>query len=102
MVNTLNGTGYYSSTTFSITIVIGPFFLSQFIKLLSLCPSDHNPYLPPVCGLMFQTLRAMPVVNLETPTLCLVGAPNVGKSSLVHVLSTGKLEFMVLKSFSLN
>ncbi|KAB1225036.1 hypothetical protein CJ030_MR1G027558, partial [Morella rubra] len=26
-----------------------------------------------------QTLRAMPVVDLETPTLCLVGAPNVGK-----------------------
>ncbi|BAT93402.1 hypothetical protein LR48_Vigan05g001000 [Vigna angularis] len=39
-----------------------------------------------------KTLRAMPVINLEMPTLCLVGAPNVGKSSLVHVLSTGKPE----------
>ncbi|WVZ01436.1 hypothetical protein V8G54_027505 [Vigna mungo] len=39
-----------------------------------------------------ETLRAMPVINLEMPTLCLVGAPNVGKSSLVHVLSTGKPE----------
>ncbi|XP_061355765.1 uncharacterized protein LOC133300266 isoform X2 [Gastrolobium bilobum] len=39
-----------------------------------------------------KTLRAMPVINLETPTLCLVGAPNVGKSSLVHILSTGKPE----------
>lgn len=39
-----------------------------------------------------KTLRAMPVVNLKMPTLCLVGAPNVGKSSLVRVLSTGKPE----------
>ncbi|XP_010527085.1 PREDICTED: nucleolar GTP-binding protein 1 [Tarenaya hassleriana] len=39
-----------------------------------------------------KTLRAMPVVDLEMPTLCLVGAPNVGKSSLVRILSTGKPE----------
>ncbi|KAH9619033.1 hypothetical protein KSS87_014648, partial [Heliosperma pusillum] len=39
-----------------------------------------------------KALRAMPVVDLETPTLCLVGAPNVGKSSLVRVLSTGRPE----------
>lgn len=37
----------------------------------------------------------MPVVDLETPTLCLVGAPNVGKSSLVRVLSTGKPEVCI-------
>lgn len=39
-----------------------------------------------------KTLRAMPVVDLESPTLCLVGAPNVGKSSLVRILSTGRPE----------
>ncbi|KAF2592897.1 hypothetical protein F2Q70_00044354 [Brassica cretica] len=39
-----------------------------------------------------KVLRAMPVIDLEMPTLCLVGAPNVGKSSLVRILSTGKPE----------
>ncbi|AAF14665.1 EST gb/AI997445 comes from this gene [Arabidopsis thaliana] len=41
-----------------------------------------------------KVLRAMPVVDLEMPTLCLVGAPNVGKSSLVRILSTGKPEII--------
>eukprot|EP00798_Chlamydomonas_sp_ICE-L_P021029 gene21029-27898_t len=37
-------------------------------------------------------LRALPSVELRDPTLALVGAPNVGKSSLVQVLSSGTPE----------
>ncbi|KAJ3697928.1 hypothetical protein LUZ61_001633 [Rhynchospora tenuis] len=39
-----------------------------------------------------KSLRAMPVIDPHLPTLCLVGAPNVGKSSLVRILSSGKPE----------
>lgn len=34
-------------------------------------------------------LRRLPVVHLHLPTVALVGAPNVGKSSLVQLLSSG-------------
>lgn len=34
-------------------------------------------------------LRALPVAELTSPTAALVGAPNVGKSSLVRLLSSG-------------
>lgn len=37
-------------------------------------------------------LRRLPVVETETPTIALVGAPNVGKSSLVQTLSSGQPE----------
>lgn len=37
-------------------------------------------------------LRILPFVEPDLPTLCLVGAPNVGKSSLVNLLSTGTPE----------
>jgi len=37
-------------------------------------------------------LRKLPVAELHTPMVALVGAPNVGKSSLVNLLSSGKPE----------
>ena len=36
-----------------------------------------------------KALRSLPVAELRSPTLALVGAPNVGKSSLVRLLSSG-------------
>lgn len=37
-------------------------------------------------------LRTAPAINLQTPACVLVGAPNVGKSSIVHVISTATPE----------
>jgi nucleolar GTP-binding protein len=37
-------------------------------------------------------LRKIPVIELNTPTVVLVGAPNVGKSSIVRSISTGTPE----------
>lgn len=39
-----------------------------------------------------KNLRTLPYVDTRVPTLCLVGAPNVGKSSLVQALSSGRPE----------
>lgn len=37
-------------------------------------------------------LRKIPVIELETPTVVLVGSPNVGKSSIVRAVSSGTPE----------
>jgi nucleolar GTP-binding protein len=37
-------------------------------------------------------LRRIPVIDLDLPTVVLVGAPNVGKSSIVRAVSTGTPE----------
>jgi nucleolar GTP-binding protein len=39
-----------------------------------------------------RALRTLPYVQPSLPTLALVGAPNVGKSSLVNILSSGEPE----------
>lgn len=39
-----------------------------------------------------KSLRSLPSLDTSLPTLALVGAPNVGKSSLVNVLSSGTPE----------
>eukprot|EP00884_Botryococcus_braunii_P021816 jgi/Botrbrau1/8318/Bobra.0081s0007.1 len=41
---------------------------------------------------MVKAVRRLPVVDPSLPTLALVGAPNVGKSSLVQILSSGTPE----------
>lgn len=44
---------------------------------------------PPLGFQVSRSLRSLPYVDPSLPTLALVGAPNVGKSSLVRVLSSG-------------
>lgn len=39
-----------------------------------------------------KALRKLPIVSLSTPTVVLVGAPNVGKSSIVRAISSGTPE----------
>lgn len=57
----------------------------------------YNSGAPPADSLgmlvdLQKDLRRIPVVELDTPTVVLVGAPNVGKSSIVRAVSSGTPE----------
>jgi nucleolar GTP-binding protein len=39
-----------------------------------------------------KSLRRIPAIELSTPTVVLVGAPNVGKSTIVRAVSSGTPE----------
>lgn len=66
--------------------------------LSSSAPLPPRPRSPPVPDAfdeliaVARALRRLPLVDPELPTVALVGAPNVGKSSLVRRLSTGAPE----------
>ncbi len=59
--------------------------------LLDLFQQLAEPPLLDIISLQ-KELRTAPIVNLSTPAVVLVGAPNVGKSSIVHAISTATPE----------
>ncbi|GMH67031.1 hypothetical protein TrST_g517 [Triparma strigata] len=60
-------------------------------ELLKMYKSTINPILP-YLNEYHKLLRTTPLYDFKSPTLLLIGAPNVGKSSLVRRLSSGKPE----------
>jgi nucleolar GTP-binding protein len=58
---------------------------------MSLCTQDKATALKQI-GELQKTLRRIPVIELSTPTVVLVGAPNVGKSTIVRAVSSGTPE----------
>jgi nucleolar GTP-binding protein len=58
---------------------------------LSSCAQDKAVALKQI-GELQKTLRRIPVIELSTPTVVLVGAPNVGKSTIVRAVSSGTPE----------
>lgn len=50
-------------------------------------------------GEIQKVLRRIPIIELNTPTVVLVGAPNVGKSTIVRAVSSGTPEVRVVVCF---
>lgn len=55
---------------------------------------EHSPEARSLAALVEiqKDLRRIPIVELDTPTVVLVGSPNVGKSSIVRAVSSGTPE----------
>ena len=55
---------------------------------------EHSPEAQSLAALVEiqKDLRRIPIVELDTPTVVLVGSPNVGKSSIVRAVSSGTPE----------
>ena len=61
------------------------------LELRNLLTQDAGNEWKELCDMAI-FLRGLPVLDLDLSTIAMVGAPNVGKSSLVRALSSGKPE----------
>jgi hypothetical protein len=98
-----------AKVTLAVALVLGgchAFWLCGLIPTFLLVKehmaSNVDCLNPPCCFWLqvSRSLRTLPYVEPTLPTLALVGAPNVGKSSLVRLLSSGVPEVRSLPNSS--